>query len=1514
MKTGKRVFPALLRAGLAAFSLLGSLSLPAEAAVTVTPNSWNIVGLDSNTPAFGPSSFPVGAKVCGGAPGAAVSASLVWDAGGTDNGAYIYQRPGSNNPVSVTYGADGCADAFFEVEIAKTSAAFDQTRRFHITAGGASTPVPRELYVEHLVSQSRNGIDNVRFGTSPSGMTAVPPGGSMNLVVGNSYSIELDGHTAPGGYNQFEEFINFPNTIFQVLSVSSSYSTDNSPQITPASAYPYLYADACGWDSNPDSPYYLSCVGGDYKAGSTVITTYQVKIIGGGGGAQTLNTLLYDFSGSSYHYNADYSTGARVANIIDPASVSISKSFGPNPTNAGGISTLTIALTNPNAGAVSGLSFVDLFPTSPGAMTVASPANATSSGCGAPVFAPNPGDPSITFAGGSVAGNGSCVIQVDVTVPATGTYSNTTNHLFVDGADTGKSASATLTVNNTPAPPPPSGSCAAPVQLAQWTMDPSQGTAVPPAYFTKAGDVASASASYVSGNGGTQTVGSAQGNPANSWYATGWAAGATGFPSASKAPYFEFVLDTSQYGGVSISSQNYIASGNWASPGNNFLYIYSKADNGAFSTVYNANLPKGSWANIPATAAATTGGNTTTFRVNAVGAKGFSDPMYLDTVTFYGCVRPEANKLTLTKGFSPAPVALNGTSTLTFTVTNQNSTATAALTGIGFTDLLPAGLTVAGGSSAQCGGTLATAAPGTISFTGGTLAPGSSCSITATVTATTAGPHNNVTGFVSSTQTGANTTATGRGSASLTALLPPAISKRFAPNPILAGGVSTLTFTIDNPNPDDALSGVSFSDAFPTSPGAMTVASSPNAYASGCGAPSFAPVAGQGSISFSGGSIAAGGSCTVSVDVTASVESQLATVQSVSDDTHLTLASGYPGSAASGLAVSGNSTSAVSGTVSVAGGSTAVTGTGTRFLSELSAGSPIYIGTYRNTSGAVSASVAGNGNSASDALTISRPHPLLTVFTELASSNTPATLWDYYLALPAGGDVYYQFQVQNDGDVPLSSVTLSDSLVNTAGCSWKDGDGNPLAYPFTLAAPSNANNRDFATCVIGPFTALAGTHQNNTSASGSYVGTTYSDTDWAVYATSSLSLVKSAAQSAFGKAGDVIDYSYQVTNNGSATLVGPVTVSDNKASALCPSLTSVGNLDEYLQPGETVTCAASYTVTAADVTAKQVTNTASASTYSSGVIAGATSPTVIKTVPLAPDLSALLADSVGGKAPLGSNFTWTVTVGNAGGAGTANFSAGQTLLTDDLPATGAAYVLAGSATVAGGTAGTVNCSLTAGTLSCTAATAFTMPPAGSFSVAVTVTPSATGPLDNPKSGGVCKANPSAAVPETDLGNNDCAGSVTVVTPATLTMTKTVQAISDPVNGSSNPKAIPGAVMQYTLRIANSGESAVDSGSVVVTDAPPPNTALCVSAACGNPPIAFSCGSTPPCGLGYDYAANVGFSNQAGGGAPYGYTPSPDGNGFDANVTGVRINPSGTFAGASGGNDATFSLTLRVRVK
>jgi len=64
------------------------------------------------------------------------------------------------------------------------------------------------------------------------------------------------------------------------------------------------------------------------------------------------------------------------------------------------------------------------------------------------------------------------------------------------------------------------------------------------------------------------------------------------------------------------------------------------------------------------------------------------------------------------------------------------------------------------------------------------------------------------------------------------------------------------------------------------------------------------------------------------------------------------------------------------------------------------------------------------------------------------------------------------------------------------------------------------------------------------------------------------------------------------------------------------------------------------------------------------------------------------------------------------------------------------------------------------------------------------------------------------------------GEYIVVAPA-LTVTKTEATVSDPVAGTTNPHAIPGAVMQYTVTVANAA-GGTTATNVVIADAIPGN--------------------------------------------------------------------------------------------
>jgi hypothetical protein len=75
-----------LRAVIALFALIAlfcslfrSERALAASTLTITPLTWNIIGLDSNDPDTGPRYFPIGARVCSSAATTNVQVAFVWD-------------------------------------------------------------------------------------------------------------------------------------------------------------------------------------------------------------------------------------------------------------------------------------------------------------------------------------------------------------------------------------------------------------------------------------------------------------------------------------------------------------------------------------------------------------------------------------------------------------------------------------------------------------------------------------------------------------------------------------------------------------------------------------------------------------------------------------------------------------------------------------------------------------------------------------------------------------------------------------------------------------------------------------------------------------------------------------------------------------------------------------------------------------------------------------------------------------------------------------------------------------------------------------------------------------------------------------------------------------------------------------------------------------------------------------------------------------------------------------------
>jgi trimeric autotransporter adhesin len=163
---------------------------------------------------------------------------------------------------------------------------------------------------------------------------------------------------------------------------------------------------------------------------------------------------------------------------------------------------------------------------------------------------------------------------------------------------------------------------------------------------------------------------------------------------------------------------------------------------------------------------------------------------------------------------------------------------------------------------------------------------------------------------------------------------------------------------------------------------------------------------------------------------------------------------------------------------------------------------------------------------------------------------------------------------------------------------------------------------------------------------------------------------------------------------------------------------------------------------------------------------------------------------------------------------------------------------------------------------------------------------------------------------TDLGLT----TFTVTAPLpVINVDKQSTVLSDPISGTANPKRVPGALVRYAITVRNSGPGPVDASTLLLTDAIPADTELCVAATCASPVVEFADG-TPASGLAFNPAVHVSYSANAGGVAPFSYVPVPDANGFDGAVRGLRVAPAGTFAAASVSGNPSFVIRFTVRIR
>ncbi len=607
-------------------------------------------------------------------------------------------------------------------------------------------------------------------------VTGTPATGSLDVIQLLGFSKSFDGPTTATGMATLTFTLTNPGTD----TASDLFFSDDLNAVIPGLIAIGLPALPCGAGSSITGISFLSFTGGTLPpAGGMCSFDVDVLVPASATAGVFPNTTSDLFrSGLTVAEPA-------IADLTIEPPPAFSKAFAPAFIGFGQTSTLTFTLDNSGSSlAATSLAFTD---TLPAGVAVATPA-VTSNTCGGTLTA-TAGSGVISLTGGSVGATAACTIDVDVVGSAVGALVNTTGDLTSSSGNSG-TATDTLTVNPQPG-------------------------------FAK---VFSPDPILV---GGTSTLTFTVDNTAST-------------VAASLLAYTD-TLPAAITLATPVNSVNGCGG------------TLTAVDGGTSVTLSGGTAALGSMCTISVDVTSSTTGTHTNTSSNLTSSLGTSGTAS-DTLT----VNPPP---TFAKVFSPDPIIFGATSTLTFTI--DNTASTVAATALAFTDNLPAAIVVTtpANNANACGGTL-TAAAGTsvVTLSGGTVAASASCTITVDVTSSTAGTHTNLTDDLTSSL-GNSGTATD----SLTVNPPPTFAKSFAPDPIAAGGTSTLTFTIDNSASTVDATTLAFTDNLPAG---LTIASPANT-ANTCGG-TVTAASGTGVVSLSGGLVTTGASCVLSVDVTGS--------------------------------------------------------------------------------------------------------------------------------------------------------------------------------------------------------------------------------------------------------------------------------------------------------------------------------------------------------------------------------------------------------------------------------------------------------------------------------------------------------------------------------------------------------------------------------------------------------------------------------------------------------------------
>lgn len=240
-----------------------------------------------------------------------------------------------------------------------------------------------------------------------------------------------------------------------------------------------------------------------------------------------------------------------------------------------------------------------------------------------------------------------------------------------------------------------------------------------------------------------------------------------------------------------------------------------------------------------------------------------------NTVSVNSCAATVNSPPVINKLFNKPSIIAGDDSTLTLTLSNPDSTAATITSPL--IDTFPSGILVSGAASTTCGGTAsAVIGQSSVTLTGGAIPANGTCTVTVAVTAPVAGS------YINSVPAGALKTSNGNNASPAVATLtvtpavapvpvPPTLGKSFSPATISVGGISTVVLTLSNSNAVIDTMTAPLTDHLPAG---MTVDGTASTTCGG----TVDALKGSTSITLTGGTIPAKGSCTVSVEVTPDCE------------------------------------------------------------------------------------------------------------------------------------------------------------------------------------------------------------------------------------------------------------------------------------------------------------------------------------------------------------------------------------------------------------------------------------------------------------------------------------------------------------------------------------------------------------------------------------------------------------------------------------------------------------------